>query len=224
MKEYLEIIKRSGLFAGVEDSEAEAMLGCLGARKLQYGKGGYILRAGERAEDMGILLSGSAYIVHESFWGNRNIVTKLSPGQLFAESFACTPQAILNVSVVAEAPAVVLLLEVRRVLTTCSSACVFHNRVIRNLLSDIASKNLYFYEKLTHMGQRTTQQKILSYLSAEAIRRGGPAFEIPYSRQQLADYLAVDRSALSRELSKLREEGILSFYKDHFEILGQADL
>lgn len=223
MKKYLDVIIGSGLFAGVEGDEAEAMLDCLGARLLRCGKGGYFLRAGEKAESLGMLLEGSAYVVHESFWGNRHIVAKLGPGQLFAESFACTPGTVLNVGVLADTPAVALMLDVRRVLTTCPSGCTFHNRVIRNLLSVLAGKNLAFNEKLTHMGQRTTKQKILSYLSAEALRQGGPAFDISFGRQELADYLAVDRSALSNELSKLRDEGILTFHKNHFELLGPTD-
>ncbi|NCB30208.1 MAG: Crp/Fnr family transcriptional regulator [Clostridia bacterium] len=222
MKKYLEIIRQSKLFAGVDAPEAEAMLRCLGARSVSYGKGAYILQAGEHADAVGILLAGSACIVHESFWGNRNIVAKLCPGQLFAEAFACTPGAILNMSVVTETPSVALLLDVRRVLATCSSACSFHTRVIRNLLADIAGKNLYFYEKLTHMGQRTTRQKLLSYLSAQALRQGSAVFEIPYNRQELADYLAVDRSAMSNELCKLRDEGILAFRNNHFELLRHA--
>ncbi len=223
MKEYLDVIKTCGLFAGVEADDAVAMLGCLGARKLQCRKGEYIFRAGERAESMGIVLAGSAFVVHESFWGDRHIVTRLHPGQLFAESFACTPGAVLNVGIVADAPVTAMLLDVRRVLTTCPSGCAFHQRVIRNLLSVLAGKNLDFNEKLTHLGQRTTRQKVLSYLSAEALRQGRAAFEIPFSRQQLADYLAVDRSALSSELSKLQSKGVLSFHKNHFELLEQTD-
>lgn len=223
MTEYLNVIKSSGLFEGVEDAEAETMLSCLGARRIHCAKGAYIFRAGERVSSMGILLAGSAFILHESFWGNRQILSKLQPGQLFAESFACTPGAALNVGIVAEAPVTALLLDVRRVLTTCSPGCAFHDRMIRNLLSILAAKNLDFNEKLSHMGQRTTKQKILSYLSAEALRQGSPAFDIPFGRQQLADYLAVDRSALSNELSKLREEGVLTFHKNHFELLGHTD-
>ena len=223
MKEYLNIIKSCGLFAGIEASEAEAMLGCLGARKLQWGKGEYLLRAGEQAESMGVMLAGSAFVLHESYWGNRHIVTRLYPGELFAESFACTPGSVLNVSIQADTPVTVLMLDVRRVLTTCPTGCAFHQRVIRNLLSVLAGKNLAFNEKLTHIGQRTTKQKILSYLSAEAISQGRSSFEIPFGRQQLADYLAVDRSALSSELSKLQSEGLLRFHKNHFELLGHTD-
>ena len=109
-----------------------------------------------------------------------------------------------------------MFLNVRRVMDVCPSACAHHSRIIRNLLSELAEKNLRFNEKLTHMGQRTTRAKIMSYLSAEAQRLGKYEFDIPFSRQQLADYLAVERSGLSLELGKMRGEGIIDFRKSHF--------
>ena len=167
-------------------------------------------------ESIGLLLAGSGLIVQEDFWGNRNIVAHLGPGQLCAESIACLPEAVLNVSVITETPCVVLMLQVKRILTTCPTACAHHSRVIRNLLSELARKNLQFHEKLTHMGQRTTREKLLSYLSAEAQRQGGAEFDIPFTRQQLADYLSVERSGLSAELGKMRDEGLLEFHRNHF--------
>lgn len=209
-------LRTSPLFAGVSDEELRAMLQCLGARQAAYPKGSYILRTGDRAESVGLLLRGSVLIVQEDFWGNRNLVSQLEPGQLFAESFACTPGAVLNVSVVAEDPCILLWLDVRRILATCPSACAYHTKLIRNLLSELAAKNLRFNEKLTHMGKRTTRDKLLSYLSAQAQRQGRAAFDIPFSRQQLADYLSVERSAMSAELGRLHRDGLLDFEKNHF--------
>ena len=123
---------------------------------------------------------------------------------------------MLNVSVIAETPVTALFLNVKRILNVCPSACAHHSRIIRNLLSELAEKNLRFNEKLTHMGQRTTRSKIMSYLSSEAQRLGKYEFDIPFSRQQLADYLAVERSGLSLELGKMRSEGLLDFHKSHF--------
>ena len=141
---------------------------------------------------------------------------KAMPGQTFAEVFACAPGAVLNVSVEAESAVTVMFLRVRRVLSVCPSACSHHSRIIRNLLGELAEKNLRLNEKLTHMGQRTTRAKLMSYFSAEAQRRGGYEFDIPFSRQQLADYLGVERSGLSLELGKMRREGLLDFHKSHF--------
>ena len=162
------------------------------------------------------MLSGSALIVQEDIWGNRNILSKAGPGQTFAEVFACAPGAVLNVSVEAESAVTVMFLRVRRVLSVCPSACSHHSRIIRNLLGELAEKNLRLNGKLTHMGQRTTRAKLMSYFSAEAQRRGSYEFDIPFSRQQLADYLGVERSGLSMELGKMRREGLLDFHKSHF--------
>ena len=149
-------------------------------------------------------------------WGNRNILSKTGPGQTFADVFACAPGAVLNVSVEAESTMTVMFLHIRRVLSVCPSACSYHSRFIRNLLGELAEKNLRLNEKLTHMGQRTTRAKLMSYFSAEALRRGVYEFDIPFSRQQLADYLGVERSGLSVELGKMWDEGLLDFHKSHF--------
>ena len=155
-------------------------------------------------------------VIQEDIWGNRNLLSRAGPGQTFAAAYACAPGSVLNVSIIAETPVTVLLLNIKRVLNMCPSACAHHSRIIRNLLGELAEKNLRFGEKLTHMGQRTTRGKLLSYLSAEAQRLGRYEFDIPFSRQQLADYLAVERSGLSLELGKMRREGLLDFQKNHF--------
>lgn len=168
----------------------------------------------------GLVLSGSILIIQEDIWGNRNIISKAGVGQTFAAAYACAPGSVLNVSVVAETAVTVLYLNIKRVLHVCSSACTHHSHIIRNLLGELAEKNLRFSEKLTHMGQRTTRAKLMSYFSAEAQRLGKYEFDIPFSRQQLADYLAVERSGLSLELGKMRDEGLLDFHKNHFDFEG----
>ena len=216
MKEFLPVIRSSQLFSGIAEEELEPMLSCLEARREAFPKDAFLLRVGDTAESVGIVLSGSIIIIQEDIWGNRNILSKTGPGQTFAEVFACAPGAVLNVSVEAESAVTVMFLRVRRVLSVCPSACSHHSRIIRNLLGELAEKNLRLNEKLTHMGQRTTRAKLMSYFSAEAQRRGGYEFDIPFSRQQLADYLGVERSGLSLELGKMRDEGLLDFHKSHF--------
>ena len=192
------------------------MLSCLGAKTGSFPKDTFLLRAGDTAESVGLVLSGSVLIVQEDIWGNRNILSKAGAGQTFAAAYACAPGSVLNVSVIAETPVTAMFLNVKRVLNVCPSACEHHSRIIRNLLGELAEKNLRFGEKLTHMGQRTTRAKLMSYFSAEAQRLGTYEFDIPFSRQQLADYLAVERSGLSLELGKMRSEGLLDFHKSHF--------
>ena len=180
------------------------------------GKGVFVLRAGDTADSIGLVLSGTVLVIQEDIWGNRNILSKAGLGQTFAAAYACAIGSRLNVSVIAETPVTVMFLNVKRILNVCPSACSHHSRIIRNLLGELAEKNLRLNEKLTHMGQRTTRSKIMSYLSAEAQRLGKYEFDVPFSRQQLADYLGVERSGLSLELGKMRSEGLLDFRKSHF--------
>lgn len=218
MKKYLHIIEKSPLFSGVTGEEIETMLGCLSPTTEDFSKNQFVLRYGEDVSTVGMVLSGSVYVIMEDFWGNRNIIGKASAGEVFAEAYACTPGKALGVSVVAGERTTVLFLDVRKLMTTCGSACRFHARLIRNLLSTLAEKNLNLNDKLTHMGQRTTREKLLSYLSAVSQRKGSASFEIPFNRQQLADYLSVDRSAMSNELGKMRDEGLLEFSKNSFTL------
>ena len=216
MKEFWPIIHSSTLFSGISEEELTAMLSCLDTKTESFPKDTFLLHAGDTAESVGLVLLGSVLIVQEDIWGNRNILSKAYAGQTFAAAYACAPGSLLNVSVLAETPVMAMFLNVKRVLNVCPSACAHHSRIIRNLLGELAEKNLRFGEKLTHMGQRTTRAKLMSYFSAEAQRLGTYEFDIPFSRQQLADYLAVERTGLSQELGKMRSEGLLDFYKSHF--------
>lgn len=219
---FMNLIHGSVLFAGITTRETEKMLACLNAKQAKYQKNEYILRAGETNGYVLLLLQGGVCIVQEDFWGNRNIISKIVPGDIFAEAFACVPGARLSVSVTAEIKSTVLFLDIGRILTPCGASCPFHGRAVQNLVACLAGKNLHLTEKLTHITQRTTREKLLSFLSAESIRQGASEFNIPYNRQQLADYLSVDRSAMSAELCRLRDEGVLVFHKNRFELLVES--
>ena len=216
MKDFLSVIRSSSLFSGISEDELPAVLSCLNMRKESFSKDCFLLRVGDTADSIGLVLSGNVLIIQEDIWGNRNILSKAGPGQSFAAAYACAPGSVLNVSVVAETLVTAMFLNVNRILNVCSSTCVHHSRIIRNLLGELAEKNLHFSEKLSHMGQRTTRAKLMSYLSAEAQRLGKYEFDISFSRQQLADYLAVERSGLSLELGKMKRDGLLNFHKNHF--------
>ena len=213
MPDILPVLLSTTLFSGLTREEAQEALTALAPRQAFFDKGEYLLRAGERAAAIGVLLDGRALILQEDFWGNRNILAALGPGQIFAEAFACAPKNVLTVSVEAQSSCHVLFLNTERLLSRETG----DNRLLCNLLTDLAGKNLRLNEKLTHMGQPTTRAKVLSYLSSQA--SGRPEFDIPFSRQQLADYLGVDRSGLSAELGRLRREGILTFHKNYFSLL-----
>ena len=209
---FLPVMERSALFRGMQRDEIQKLLACLAPQMEKFAKDEFVLRVGENTDRLCMVLEGNVQIIREDFWGNRNIIAQAVPGQIFAETYALAGD-MLEVSVLAGAPAAVLFLEVRRALEACAEICPFHGRLIRNLLSAMAEKNLQLNEKLAHISQRTTRQKLLSYLSAESRRQGSDSFCIPFNRQQLADYLSVERSAMSAELGRMRAEGLLQCRK-----------
>lgn len=218
MEKYLNIMCKSALFAGVCAKDVEKILQCFSASKKKYKKGEYILNAGDKVSSLGMVLCGSVHIIKEDFWGNRNILSKVEPGQIFAETYACSKGAVMSVSVVAETDTEIMFMKIEKILNTCAFVCDFHSIIIRNMVAALAEKNLMMNEKLTHITQRTTMEKIMSYLSAESAKCGSNSFEIPFNRQQLADYLSVDRSAMSSALGQLRDKGMISFEKNYFTI------
>ncbi len=219
MIKYFDILKKTKLFAGIEDSELNSMVGCLQATMKTFKKGEYVLSAGDVAHSIMVLVEGSLLIQNDDYWGNRSIVSHVSVGETFGEAYAAPGCQIMQNDVVAAADSVVILFDVNRILTVCSHACRFHTMTVRNLFYSISEKNRRLVEKLGHMAQRTTREKLMSYLSEESKRQGSAEFTIPYSRQQLADFLSVDRSAMSNELSKMRDEGMVEFDRSRFVLL-----
>ena len=219
MQKYLPVLRNCPFFTGLTDDEILSILHCVSAAKITRSRGSYIFRAGDSTEVMGLMLSGSTLVIQEDLWGHRNILSKCNTGDFFGEPYAATPGAILNISVVAEEDCEILLLNVKRLLTACPTACDHHQKLIRNLVSVLANKILLFNDKITHVSKRTTREKLLSYLSAESIRQSALSFDIPFDRQQLADFLCVERAAMSVELSKLQREGLLITKRNHFELL-----
>lgn len=218
MKKYLKLLELTKLFHGITESEIESMLKCLSATSRCYQKGDYVFRRGEHITTVALLLEGCIHICKEDFWGNLSILSEISEGEIFGEVYACLDNDEILNNAVAVKQSVVLFLDVHRILTMCPSSCHFHGMLIRNLLSVIASKNKMLTQKLEYMSQRTTREKLLSYLSEQSLKAGCPSFDIPFNRQQLADFLSVDRSAMSNELCKMRDEGILLFEKNHFTL------
>ena len=219
MKKYIPVLKRTKLFSGVGEEDIASLLSCLGARKKEYKKGEYILREGEHISDIFILVEGKIHIQKDDYWGNRSILSVISVGEMFGEAYSSPESGVILNDVVAMEDSSVIFFDVRRILTTCSSACRFHNMIVQNMFFAISDKNRKLVQKLGHMSGRTTRAKLISYLSEEAKRQGSSAFTVPFNRQQLADYLSVDRSAMSNELCKMRDEGMIRFEKSRFELL-----
>lgn len=216
MKELHGILKSSKLFTGIREEELQTMLNCLGASKKVYPKGNYIFRVGEHISSIALLLKGSVHIQKEDYWGNLSILNKISEGEVFGEAYAVPGSSVMVYDAVAAGESVVLFLDFRHILTMCPSSCRFHSQLIQNYFVILAEKNRILAQKIDHMSQRNTREKLLSYLSVQSLQAGSSSFSVPFNRQQLADFLSIDRSAMSNELSKMRKEGILDFEKNHF--------
>ena len=212
----LELLRKTPLFDAMQPQEIQQVLHCLGAAETHAGKGTILLHAGDTSQRMGLVLSGRVEIVRYDAWGNVLLLDQLGPGQSFAEVYACLPQEPLMVDVVAAEAVSFLWLSVPQMLGICTAACSGHQRLLQNLLTVLASKILHLTRKNHHITPNTIRARLLSYLSYEALRQGSSAFSIPFNRQQLADYLAVERSALSSALSKMQREGLISFHKNRF--------
>lgn len=219
MEKYIPILKKTKLFAGISEEEIASMLSCLDARLRTYKKGEYVLRQGEHLSHITVLVEGDLHVQNDDYWGNRTIVNRIGVGEMFGEAYIAPESgAILN-DVVAIKDSTVMFFDVRRIMTVCSAACRFHSMVVQNLFFAISEKNRNLVQKLGHISKRSTREKLISYLSQEAKRQNSSTFIIPFNRQQLADFLSVDRSAMSNELCKMRDEGLLEFDKSAFKLL-----
>ena len=219
MTKYLNILKKCPLFEQIEEENLLGILGCLNAKVESFDKKYTILAEGSPAKYIGIVLSGSAQIIQIDYNGNRSILSNITPPQVFAEAFACAETPSLPVSVIADEPCEIMLIDCRRVLYTCGNNCFFHQQLIFNLMKDIATKTILFHQKIEITSKRSTREKLMTYLSLYAKEANAPSFDIPFDRQELADYLEVDRSGLSAEISKLKREGLIKCQKNHFELL-----
>ena len=219
MKKHLEILRKCPLFRQIEDENLIRMLGCLGAKVETFDKKYTIFAEGSPAKYIGIVLSGSAQIVQVDYYGNRSILSGIEPSEVFAEAFACAEVRSIPVTVIANEPCEVMLVDCNHVLHTCTNSCDFHQQLIFNLMKDLATKTLMFHQRIEITSKRSTREKLLTYLMLQAKKANSNRFDIPFDRQELADYLEVDRSGLSAEISKMRKEGMIECKKNHFELL-----
>ena len=204
------------LFRGMNEQEISSLFDCLTIQKRRYRKGDVILSEGNTTETIGIVLDGMAIISYNDAWGNSNILGNVEPGATFAEAYACIPDQPLLVTVFAAEDTTVMFLNPWRAATVYTNACPLHARFIRNLLSVCAGKNLQLSQKIQQTSPKTIRGRLMSYFSECAKRSGSRSFLIPYNRQQLADYLSVDRSTMCSELSKMQKDHLIEYKKNHF--------
>ncbi len=219
MKKYSEILKNCPLFFGISDDDIVKMLSCMGARVKPFEKRLTVMNEGEPANDIGIVLSGSVQQIRIDYYGNRSIISRSKEFDMFAEEFSCAGLSAIPVSFIAEKDTEVMMIDCNHIMHTCSNNCGFHQQLIYNLMKNLAAKSIDFHHRLEVTSQRTTREKLLSYLELKSKELGRQSFDIPYDRQELADYLEVDRSGLSAEIGKLRREGVIECKKNHFELL-----
>lgn len=219
MKKYFEVLRKCSLFNRIEDENLIALLGCLGAKVESFGKKYTIFAEGKPAKYIGIILSGSAQVIRIDYNGNRSIVAGIASSEMFGEAFACAELTAIPVTIIANEPCEVMFIDCQRIIHSCTNACNFHQQIIFNLMKELAVKNLMFHQRIEITSQRSTRDKLMKYLLLHAKKYGCRSFEIPFNRQELADYLEVDRSGLSTEISKLSKEGIVKCSRNHFELL-----
>ena len=216
MKKNFDILSQCTLFEGIGQSDLNALMECLNGRTINIPKGNPVFLEGEPARFVGVVLSGTVQVVREDYYGNRSVMAVLQPGELFAEVFSCAGLETVPVSVFALTDSEVLLLDCRRVVTSCSNSCHFHSILMKNLLQEMARKNLALSQKIRYMSRKTTKEKLMAYLLDQAKQQGSTEFVIPHSRQSLADYLGVERSAMSAEIGKLKKSGQIDTHGSWF--------
>jgi len=206
------------LFENITGEDVTRLLSCLGITQKKYQKGEIVIAQGSVVDSIGIVVAGHIQISRNDYDGNRIILAEFGISSIFAESFVCAGLSRSPVSVVSTENSSIVFLPFARLMTSCESACSFHRQLIVNLIRLVAQKNLMLNSRLEVCSRRTTREKVLSFLSLEAQKAGIKEFKIPYTRAELADYLAVDRSALSRELGAMQEDGIINYDKNLFII------
>ena len=216
MEEALSCIEKMPIFSGIREEELYTLIKCCDGQMAVFEKDQWIFQAGEELGYIMVVLKGRLAIIQEDFWHQQKETIHIMPGEIFGENYASAGSKILPVGIKAAENSEVLFLDYERSLTFCTMACPFHSMMVHNLIRIMSANKGRAEEKLEHISQKTTRDKLRSYLSRKALQEGSYSFDIPYNRQELADYLGVDRSAMSSELGKMKAEGILEFEKNHF--------
>jgi len=216
MEKVFEVAKNNLLFQGITLSDFESLLNCLSAKIRTYRKSDIILLSGDSVNFVGLIISGGINIVKEDIDGNATILAKLTASEIFGEVFACAEVLHSPITVQATENTEVLFIDYKKIFMSCTSACIFHTQLIKNMLKLMAQKNLILNQKIEILSKRTTREKLLCFFDYQ--RDGARKFAIPYNREEMAAYLCVDRSAMSNELCKMRDDGLIKFNRNDFEL------
>ena len=219
MKLNKTLLQSTPLFKGIKTEDLDSLFTCLGARQTTYAKDEFIFFNGNMVNSIGIVLTGRVQVIKEDIFGNRAILNDLGPGAVFGESFVCSETYTLTVSVLAAEDAAVLFIPFDRVMHICPSACRFHNAVIKNMVEMLAYKNVKLIEKLEITTKHSLREKILTYLSQLAQEQTSATVISPLGRIDLADFLGADRSSLTRELNRMKADGLITYDKNIYTLL-----
>lgn len=206
------------LFKGISEQELTGLEACMNFDVKEFSKDEVIYMSGSSIDSLGLVLSGEVMIERYDFWGNKNIMQVVTVGDVFGESFAALKDQEILFNVIAKLDCKILFIETSKIITMCPRACSFHTKFISNLVSILARKNINLSSKIIHTGEKSIRARVMNYLSDEAFKAKSKVFTIPFNRQQMADYLQVDRSALSAELSKMKDEGLIEYRKNEFSL------
>lgn len=220
LENYYNQIKNSPVFFGMNDKELRELLECFNARVRKYEEGEMIIRQGDMISNIYLILSGEVNIEKDSYWGRRIIISRLGVNDNLALSFVGSKNVESNIDAVAVKDTVVLILGYEKCTSMCQNACTRHKILINNLFQILSKENIELIQKIENVSQKSIRDKLLTYLSNEAQKKHSNVFDIQFNRQDLADYLNIDRSAMSFELSKLQKEGLIAYNKNHFELKG----
>lgn len=218
MKDYYNILNKCILFKNFNENDLKSILNCLDTKVKNYSKNDIVILAGSKVDTIGIVLSGNLQITKEDYDGNRIIVSSIEKSEIFAEALVCANIDKSPITVISSDKSSVLYISLKNILGVCSESCTFHIKLISNLLNVIAKKNVILNEKIEILSKKTIEEKLISYLTNQMNLHGKNTFTIPFNRNELADFLGVNRSSLSRELSNMQENGMLEFKKNTFTI------
>ena len=211
-------IKNSHLFENIKEDELFSVLNCIGATVRSFQKSEFIFIEGSELKQVGVVISGTVHMVKEDIWGSKNILLAITKGEIFGESFVCGEYSSSSVSFQAADSCKILCLPFHRVLCACNKSCVYHHKLIENMVTLIARKNVELMNKMEILSKKSIRERVLTWLSQQIQIKCSERFESSMGRMELADYLCVDRSALTRELSKMRDEGLIYYNKNTFSM------
>lgn len=206
------------MFTGISEDDLRCFLSCSDARVRMYEKKEIIFEMGDQVNWIGILLSGQVDGVQEDYWGNQMLLGRFLAGDVIADAFVLAGEEAIPYTALSVRNSEMLMISHENLVSPCECVCPFHSQIILNMLSVSAKKSMLLLKKIRHITMRSMREKVLSFLSEEAMRAGSNKFTILYDRERLANYLGVDRSALSAELSRMQREGLLSYNKNAFEL------